>query len=75
MINDSKVEERKWKKKEKLKEDHDGRDGKPISMPIQGEKSEYERVRDNTIQEPHLAMKEFGMFAKIFFYLITYNQS
>ena len=48
---------------------------KPISMPVQREKNEYERVKDNTIREPHLAMKEFGMFAKIFFYLITYNQS
>ena len=42
---------------------------KPISMPVQREKNEYERVRDNTIREPHLAMKEFGMFAKNYFFI------
>ena len=60
-INDPEGEERKRKRKEKqekLKEEM----AKPISMPIQGEKSEYEIVRDNTIRDRHLAMKESGMF-------------
>ena len=50
-INNPEVEE-------KLKEEM----AMPISMPIQGEKSEYEIVRDNTIRDRHLAMKESGMF-------------
>ena len=60
-INDPEGEERKRKRKEKkerLKEEM----AKPISMPIQVEKSAYEIVRDNTIRERHLAMKESGRF-------------
>ena len=60
-INDPEGEERRRKRKEK-KEKLQEEMAKPISMPIQGEKSEYERVRDNTIRERHLAMKESGMF-------------
>ena len=35
----------------------------PISMPESGEKSEYEKVREETIKARHQAMKESGMFS------------
>ena len=35
----------------------------PINMPDSGGKSEYEKVRDETIKARHQAMKESGMFS------------
>ena len=35
----------------------------PISMPDSGEKSEYEKIRDETIKARQQAMKESGMFS------------
>ena len=35
----------------------------PINMPDSGAKSEYEKVRDETIKARHQAMKESGMFS------------
>ena len=36
---------------------------RPISMPDLGEKSDYEKVREKTIRDRHLSMKESGMFS------------
>ena len=60
-IYDPEGEERKRKrkeKKEKLKEEL----SRPIIMPDLGEKSQYEKVRDQTIRDRQQAMKESGMF-------------
>ena len=36
---------------------------KPIDMPVQVEKGDYEKARDKTIRDRHTAMKESGMFS------------
>ena len=50
-----KAKERRQKKKEELL--------KPIDMPMQTEKGDYEKERDRTILERHSAMKESGLFS------------
>ena len=50
-----KQKERRRKKKEELL--------RPIEMPKQAEKGEYEKARDKNIQERYSAMKDSGMFS------------
>ena len=50
-----KQRERYQKKKEEL--------SKPIAMPKQTAKGDYEKARDHTILERYHAMKESGMFS------------
>ena len=57
---DNEVRRRKRKEKqEELKE----KLSTPISIPDSGEKSEYEKIRDENIKARHQAMKESGMFS------------
>lgn len=50
-----KQKERRKKEKEELL--------KPIDMPEQAEKGEYEKARDKTIQERYIAMRDSGLFS------------
>ena len=50
-----KQKEKRNKKKEELL--------KPIDMPEQAEKGEYEKAREKTIQERYSAMRDSGLFS------------
>ena len=62
-------QERKQNKAEIAKKARDRREQKkeellkPIDMPVQVEKGEYEKARNETILECHTAMKESGLFS------------
>ena len=62
-------QERKQDKAEKAKKARDRREQKkeellkPIDMPVQVEKGDYEKARNETILERHTAMKESGLFS------------
>ena len=57
-------EERRKEKKRKAKEKRDEELSKPIRMPKTGGKGNYEKVRDEMIQQRHDAMKESGLFTE-----------